>query len=298
MPSVDARADEPETRSSRGDRRRSAMSSSVKSRKAAAAVRRHRLLLGRVELVHLHHRVRPVEEVAMVVGRHSQPLADEPDPVRLGEVVEKVHASLLEERIEQLLGETRCRLAHCLDAARREGGGYELADACVIGRLGPQETPALHVPERLPARVERLCAEFLVAADVTVVPAEPSIAEARANVGVARHEPTVETVVPRPASPRAALPGWDTGLRGTRVRSGRTRLATRVSRRTPAGRTHRGRRAPRLPSTGRRCRGRDRPSRALPHLRSSETLARTRARRASASATTASAAATGIANPA
>ena len=72
---------------------------------------------------------------------------------------------------------------------RGEGGGYELADAGVIGRLEPQETPALHVPERLPARVERLCAEFLVAADGTVVPAEPSIAEARANVGVACHEP-------------------------------------------------------------------------------------------------------------
>jgi len=47
----------------------------------------------------------------------------------------------------------------------------------VLVRLEPEQTPALRVPERLPARVERLGRiELVVVADVPEVPAEPAVA--------------------------------------------------------------------------------------------------------------------------
>ncbi len=112
------------------------------------------LLLGRVELVHLHVPVRPVEQVAMAVGRNAEELADQRDRVRLREVVEEVEAAALETRVEQLACERLRRRAHRLDRARRERRRDELADACVLRRLDEQEAPALDVPERLPVRVE------------------------------------------------------------------------------------------------------------------------------------------------
>ena len=48
------------------------------------------------------------------------------------------------------------RAAQRLDPARRERGRDELPDPCVLGRLEPEQAPALDVPEGLPARVERL----------------------------------------------------------------------------------------------------------------------------------------------
>jgi hypothetical protein len=47
----------------------------------------------------------------------------------------------------------------------------------VLGRLEPEEAPALGVPECLPARVERLGGgELVFAPDVAEVPAEPAVA--------------------------------------------------------------------------------------------------------------------------
>ena len=138
--------------------------------------RRLRLLLRRVELVHLHVAVRPVEQVAMTIGRNAEEPADERDRVRLREVVEEVEATALEAAIEKLVGERRRRLAQGLDRARRERRRDELADACVVGRLDEEEAPALDVPERLPARVERLGVELVLAADVAEIASEAPIA--------------------------------------------------------------------------------------------------------------------------
>jgi hypothetical protein len=63
----------------------------------------------------------------------------------------------------------------------------------VLGRLEPEEAPALRVPERLPARVERFRrVELVLGADVAEVPAEPAVAQARADVGMPRDEPALE----------------------------------------------------------------------------------------------------------
>ena len=158
-------------------------------------IRPHRLLFGRIELVHLHHRVRPVEEVAMPVAGHPEPPADEGDRVRLGEVVEEIHVAALDERVEELAGEPCSGLAHRLDAPRRESRGDELADPRVLGWLDPEQAPALDIPERLPARVEGRLVELVVCSGMAVVAAQPPIPEARPDVGVAGDEPAVQPLV-------------------------------------------------------------------------------------------------------
>jgi hypothetical protein len=70
-----------------------------------------------------------------------------------------------------------------------------LRDARVVGRLDKEEAPALDVPERLPARIERLGVELFLGSDVAEVPAEPAVAQAGANIGVARHEVAAEPFV-------------------------------------------------------------------------------------------------------
>ena len=65
----------------------------------------------------------------------------------------------------------------------------------MVRRLEPQQAPALDVPERLPARIERLGAELLVRADVPVVAAEPAVTQARTDLRVAGHEPALELLV-------------------------------------------------------------------------------------------------------
>ena len=93
----------------------------------------------------------------------------------------------------------------------------------MIGRLEPQEAPALDVPERTPAGVEGLRAELLVGSDMTVVATEPAIAQARAYVGVASDEPAIELVVAEDGRRLAKRPrAPDTDRRGTPVRSDRT----------------------------------------------------------------------------
>src|SRR5437773_374710 len=80
------------------------------------AVRRLRVLERDVELVHLHHPVRPVEEIAMPIERHAEQTADDGDRVRLGEVVQELHLARLGERLEQPGRELVGRLAERLDA--------------------------------------------------------------------------------------------------------------------------------------------------------------------------------------
>ena len=66
----------------------------------------------------------------------------------------------------------------------------------MVGRLEPEQAPALAVPERLPAGAERLRGrELLLAADVPEVAAEPPVAQARPHVRVSGDEPAVEPFV-------------------------------------------------------------------------------------------------------
>src|SRR4051812_29245654 len=113
--------------------------------------------------------MRPVEEIAVAVGRDAEQPADERDRVRLGEVVEQVEATAREARVEQLMRQRLRRRAHRLDRTRRERRRDELADPRVVGRLEEEEAPALDVPELLPARVERLGVELRLGADVAEV---------------------------------------------------------------------------------------------------------------------------------
>jgi hypothetical protein len=60
------------------------------------------LLERRVELVHLHDRVRPVEQVVPAVGGDSEELADDRDRVRLGEVAQQVEAAVGQQLVSEL----------------------------------------------------------------------------------------------------------------------------------------------------------------------------------------------------
>src|SRR5205823_12834145 len=63
-------------------------------------------------------------------------------------------------------------------------------------RLEPEQAPALGVPERLPAWVERLSGgELVLAADVPEVTAEPPVAQAGAHVRVPGDEPALEPLL-------------------------------------------------------------------------------------------------------
>src|SRR5437762_2732714 len=74
------------------------------------SIRRLRRLVGDVELVHLHHPVRPLEQVAVPIERHAEQPADDGDRVRLRIVVEQLQLALLRERFQQLSGEFARRL--------------------------------------------------------------------------------------------------------------------------------------------------------------------------------------------
>ena len=156
---------------------------------------RLRLLLGRVELVHLHVTMGPVEQVAVAIGRHAEQPADQRDRVRLREVVEEVEAVAREAVVEELVRELLGRFAQRFDRARRECRRDELADSRVLGRFDEEEAPAFDVPERLPPRVERLGLELRLRADMAEVAAEALVAQAGAHLCMARDEPAVEPLV-------------------------------------------------------------------------------------------------------
>ena len=66
----------------------------------------------------------------------------------------------------------------------------------MLGRLQPEEAPALRVPERLPTRVERLGGgERVLFAHVAEVAPESPVAQARAHLGVAGDEPPLERLL-------------------------------------------------------------------------------------------------------
>jgi hypothetical protein len=136
--------------------------------------------------------MRPVEQVAGAVGRDAEQAADDRDRVRLRVVAQEVEVAGGQELPRKLVG----RRAQGLDRAWREGGGDELADPRVLGRLEPKQAPALGVPEGLPARGERLGGgELVLAPDVAEVAAEPPVAQARAYLGVPGDEPAVELLL-------------------------------------------------------------------------------------------------------
>ncbi len=64
-----------------------------------------------VELVHLHHPVRPVEEVAMAVERDPQHATDDGDRVRLRIVVQELHLTGRSQRLQELACELTSRFA-------------------------------------------------------------------------------------------------------------------------------------------------------------------------------------------
>jgi hypothetical protein len=59
----------------------------------------------------------------------------------------------------------------------------------VVGRLEPEQAPALGVPERLPARVERRYPDLLRRQQVAEITTEPLVAETAPDVLVAGDEP-------------------------------------------------------------------------------------------------------------
>jgi hypothetical protein len=65
----------------------------------------------------------------------------------------------------------------------------------VVRGFDEEQAPTLDVPELLPPGVERLGVEVVLAADMTEVAPEAAVPEARAHVGVARHEVAAEALV-------------------------------------------------------------------------------------------------------
>ena len=211
-----------DTMSSRGLARRSAMRPRTYSLELRRGVVCGGCDFGRhVELVHLDHAMRPAEQVAMAVERHSQHPADHRDGVRLRVVVEELHLARLGQRREQLARKLLRRLPQSLDASRSERCGNELPDPGVVRRLQPEEAPAFDVPERLPAWVQRGHADLFGRQDVAKVASEPLVTQAAANVLVAGDEPAPACLVVQ--HPRA-LPKPREG----RIRIGQEALVGRV----------------------------------------------------------------------
>jgi hypothetical protein len=61
----------------------------------------------------------------------------------------------------------------------------------VVGRLEPEETPALGIPEGLPARIEWRNTDLLGCQNVPEVATEPLVPEATADVFVPGYEPAL-----------------------------------------------------------------------------------------------------------
>ena len=171
---------------------------------------------------------------------HSEPLADERDREGLREVGRrsKLPRSTSGSSRVRASCEAGSRIASTLPG--RERCGQELANSRVVGRLEPEQAPALHLPESRPARIERLILELGVGSDMPVVPSETPVTKACANVGVAGNEPPGWADFPRGgarASSRGARRASDTGRPGMQVPAGQTPRPTPASRRTGAGRT-------------------------------------------------------------
>ena len=185
-------------------------------------VRRARSLERDLELVHLHHSVRPVEQVTVTVERHAEHAADDRDRVRLRVVVEELHLTRLGERLEQLAREIMRGLAQRLHASRRERRRNELPEARVIRRLEPEEAPALRVPERLPARVQRGHADLFRRHHVTEVATEALVTQTAPDVLVPGDEPALPPgVVEERGTARAGGSARGKDPPGTRRRRGR-----------------------------------------------------------------------------
>jgi hypothetical protein len=135
--------------------------------------------------------VRPVEQVAVAVERHPQHAADDRDRVGLRVVVEQLRLTGFGERLEQLAGALLGGLPQSLDAARRERSRNELPDPGVIGRLEPEETPALDVPEGLPAGIEWGHPDLGGLQHMPEVAPELLVSEAAAHVLVPGDEPAL-----------------------------------------------------------------------------------------------------------
>ena len=115
------------------------------------------------------------------------------------------------------------RLAQRLDAAGREGRGDQLAQAGVVGRLEPEETPALGIPEGLPARIERRNTDLLGFQNVPEIATEPLVPKAAADVFVPGHEPPLPlrlvedpALLPHPVQHRVGIreKAWIRGVEG------------------------------------------------------------------------------------
>ena len=95
--------------------------------------------------------VRPVEQVARAVGGTPSSRQIDGDRVRLGVVAQELE---VRSAGEQLAGEVLARAPQRLDRTRRERRRDELPDPRVLGRLEPEQAPALRRP-RTPASARR-----------------------------------------------------------------------------------------------------------------------------------------------
>ncbi len=192
-PAVDPRADE--ARDEVVARRAASLGDELErvvAERRCRRIRRDGLLLGRVELVHLHHRVRPVEEVAMVVGRDAEPRADEADRVRLGEVVEEVHppCSASGSRSSFASGSAGSRIASTLRGVNADATSLRMrvwSGGSSQSRL--QRSTSQNADQR---GSSGSALNSSSRSDVAVVAAKAAIAQARAHVRMTGDEPAVE----------------------------------------------------------------------------------------------------------
>ena len=182
------------------------------------------LRVGRVELVHLHHRVRPVQEVAPPVGGYPEHPADHADRVRLGIVPQELHATALRIRLEQLARQLRGGCAQALDAPRGEGRGNQLAgSACARAARarGGSTVPCPRTPASAGRAALRRTRRRRRRAGSCGRAACRASRRARPRAGSRTSAPAIPRR--RSATPPSAPRAWGRGRRGSRDRWDRTR---------------------------------------------------------------------------
>ena len=81
---------------------------------------------------------RPLLDLLVVAGRHSEHVADDGDRQRVGEIADDVHPPLPLHPIEQEIHHALDLPAHALDDPRREGSVDERPQAGVVGRVAEE----------------------------------------------------------------------------------------------------------------------------------------------------------------
>ena len=112
------------------------------------------------ELVHRHHAMRPIDELAPHVARRAEEVGDHRDRNGAGELGDELGRAVLSKCVDPLVRQRRDLRREFFDAARDEGAIDEAPKPRVLGRLELQDRMALKRVERLKMRLRLGPAQF------------------------------------------------------------------------------------------------------------------------------------------